>query len=757
MELKAYKIHVKGLVQGVGFRPFVYRIAHQFGVKGTVENNNTGVYLCAEGESDQILNMVKALREKAPEAASITSVSMKEEPLRGFSDFEIVSSQSVSDEVTEISPDIAVCSACLEDMKRQKNRFNYPLINCTNCGPRFTIIRDLPYDRPQTTMASFTLCRECEAEYSQVQDRRFHAQPIACHHCGPHYTLHYDGLKVENIESVIHQTAALLDQNKIVAVKGMGGFHLACNAFSEDTVARLRRKKSREGKPFAVMFRNVEVTKKFMVLNEQEEAVLKSWRRPVVLLKSKKNLADSVSLGLDTVGVMLPYMPFHYLLFERLKTDCIVLTSGNIAEEPVLIDNEEALKKLAPVADAYVTYNRDIHNRADDSVCFVTNGAARLIRRSRSYAPSPVQIQYNTEGIFAAGAELVNCFAIGKGNQVLLSQHIGDLKNLETLEFYEESFERFQRLFRFKPKFIASDLHPDYLSTRFAEGLDIPLIRVQHHHAHIAACMAEHQLDERVIGISFDGTGLGTDGKIWGGEFLVADLNDFDRVVHFDYLPMPGGDLVTREPFRMAMALVHHYKGSDFLKDHRNSLFSDISQEKFDAVMMMLDRKINCPESDSAGRLFDAVAALTGVCRRSTFHAEAPMRLESVASMENEGDYNFDFDGVVLSFRPMTDALIQDVLNQVDPSVISAKFHRTILKIMLDVTKTISNQFAIKKVVLSGGSFQNRILLGLGEDRLRKAGFEVFSHESVPSNDGGIALGQMAVAAKRLSMNDKNK
>lgn len=757
MEIKAYHIYVKGLVQGVGFRPFVYRLARRFGVNGTVENNNKGVYIWAEAEEKRVSNMIEALLKETPEAASIDTVDLNEQTVKGFTDFSIIASHSVSDEVTEISPDIAVCSDCLEDMKRQENRLNYPLINCTNCGPRFTIIRDLPYDRPQTTMAPFALCPECEAEYTNVLDRRFHAQPVACHHCGPHYSLHHQNQKIEDIESVVQQTAALLDQKRIVAIKGMGGFHLACDAFSEDTVARLRQGKSREGKPFAVMFRNEQVLKEYMVLNKQEEVLLKSWRRPVVLLKSKRKLAYSVSMELDTVGVMLPYMPFHYLLFEHLKTDCIVLTSGNIADEPVLIDNNEALQNLTPVADAFVTYNREIHNRADDSVCFVLNGINRLIRRSRSYAPAPVQIKYNTEGIFAAGAELVNCFAIGKGNQIILSQHIGDLKNLETLEFYEDSVERFQRLFRFKPKLVACDLHPDYLSTRFAERLELPLIRVQHHHAHIAACMAEHDLDEKVMGISFDGTGLGTDGKIWGGEFLIADLADFERVAHFEYLPMPGGDLVTKEPFRMAMACVYYYMGADFLKDHRVSLFAAIDQEKFDAVLMMLDQKINCPETDSAGRLFDAVAGLTGVCRFSSYHAEAPMRLESVVESGLDDAYDFHFDGAVVSFRPMFVSMIQDILNRVAIGVISAKFHQTVLNIMLQIAEELRKRYTIKKVVLSGGSFQNRILLGRGEEMLRKSGFEVYTHESVPSNDGGIALGQLAVAAKRMSMNIKNK
>ncbi|MBN2639876.1 MAG: carbamoyltransferase HypF [Bacteroidales bacterium] len=753
MVIKAFHIHIKGLVQGVGFRPFIYRLAHQYNIFGTVENNNKGVYVWAEGNESKIREFVDSIQLESPEAASISSVEITEQNMRGYTDFQIVSSQSLSDDVTEISPDIAVCADCLEDMKNQPNRYNYPLTNCTNCGPRFTIIRELPYDRPNTTMAPFELCPDCAKEYTHVLDRRFHAQPVACNSCGPHYSLQYKDKLYDEVESVICLTADLLDSGNIIAIKGMGGFHLACDAFSEPAVSRLREGKSREGKPFAVMFRDDRILKNYMVLDQMEEKLLKSWRRPVVLLKSKKELAPSVSMGLDTVGVMLPYMPFHYLLFEVLRTNCIVLTSGNIADEPVLIDNDEVLKNLSAVADAYVTYNRDIHNRADDSVCFVVNETERLIRRSRSYAPAPVQMQFDTEGIFAAGAELVNCFAIGKGEQVILSQHIGDLKNLETLEFYEESFERFQRLFRFKPKVVSCDLHPDYLSTRFAENLGLPLIRVQHHHAHIASCMAENNLDEKVIGISFDGTGLGTDGKIWGGDFLVADLSNFERVAHFEYIPMPGGDLVTKEPFRMAMACLHHYFGADFMKDQREKLFSNIGQEQFDAVIMMLNQKINCPETDSAGRLFDAVAALTRICQFSTYHAEAPMRLESVAKNDISGNYDFVFDGETVSFKPMFSQIIEDMNQEIPVGVISAKFHQTVLNVMLKVAEQLLKKFSIKKVVLSGGSFQNRILLGGAEKMLAESGFEVYSHKKVPSNDGGIALGQLAVAAKRVSLN----
>ena len=755
MEKSAYHIHVTGLVQGVGFRPFIYRLAQRHGVTGTVENNNKGVYIWAEGEEKSVKSLVKDVRNEAPAAAAIDAIQMNLKPLKGYTDFEIIPSHSFSNEITEISPDIAVCDDCLEDIKQQPNRLAYPLTNCTNCGPRFTIIKALPYDRPNTTMAPFVMCPACESEYINVMDRRFHAQPIACHDCGPHYTLHYENKRWQDITSVLDKTAALIDGGKIVAVKGMGGFHLACDAFQEETVALLRERKSREGKPFAVMFRNITVLKKYLNTTDEEEKLLASWRRPVVLLKQHKVLSYSISKGLDTVGAMLPYMPFHYLLFEKMATDCIVLTSGNIADDPVLIDNEEALENLASVADATVTYNRAIHNRADDTVAMVVNGKTRLIRRSRSYVPSPVHLDLNAEGIFAAGAELVNCFAIGKSDQAILSQHIGDLKNMETLEFYEESYRRFQHLFRFTPELVVCDLHPDYLSTGFAEQFELPVLSIQHHHAHIASCMAEHHLDEKVIGVSFDGTGLGTDGKIWGGDFLVCDLSNFERVAHFEYIPMPGGDLVTNDPRRMAMAYLHHYFGKEFLEAKKEKLFADMDPNTFDTVLMMLDQNINSPESDSAGRLFDAVAALTRVCRLSAYHAEAPMRLEAIAAPEPDKAYHFDFNGETISFKPTFEEILKDMENNVAVSLISARFHCTIVNMMCDVVQKISKRTGLKKVVISGGTFQNRILLSVGEKRLHAAGLEVFSHEKVPSNDGGIALGQLAIAAKRRILKNK--
>ncbi len=754
MAKASYEIRVCGLVQGVGFRPFIYKLALENSILGTVENNNEGVLIVAEGEELIIKDFLRSIREEAPVAATISEITLKPIPVNGFTDFRIVQSRSYSDAITEVSPDIAVCDACLEDMKQQPHRIDYPFINCTNCGPRFTIIRDLPYDRPQTTMAPFTLCPQCAKEYGDVLDRRFHAQPVACNTCGPHFTLHWEGKEITGIRQILDISARLLTEGKILAIKGLGGFHLACDAENEETVTLLRQRKNREGKPFAVMFGNRETLQEYLELDPEEEKLLSGWRRPIVLLKIKKNLAPSISIGLNTLGAMLPYMPFHHLLFEHLKIPALVMTSGNLSDEPILIDNERALNAFGPITEAIITYNRDIHNRTDDSVCMVVNNKVRMIRRSRSFVPSPVVLDLDTEGLFAAGAELVNCFAIGKGSQAILSQHIGDLKNLETLEFYSESAERFGHLFRFKAESVVADLHPDYLSSRYAAETGLPLVQVQHHHAHIASCMAENHLDEKVIGISFDGTGLGTDGKIWGGEFLVCDLAEFQRAVHFEYVPMPGGDLVTKEPWRMAASYLFRFFGGAFLRDQFGKLFPSVESRSLDAVLFLLEQGVNCPETSSAGRLFDAVSALTGVCPVASYHAEPPMRLESIADPYCREAYPFAFDGSIISFCPAFEAILADLERGIAQGMISAKFHRMIVEVIVEVVSAISGKTGLKKIALSGGTFQNKILLEQAENRLEEAGYEVYSQTVVPSNDGGIALGQLAIAAKRRSMNN---
>jgi hydrogenase maturation protein HypF len=749
--LIAIQLKISGLVQGVGFRPFIYRMAVRNQISGWVENNNEGVTIHAEATESQLEQFITDIKKLTPQAASIRKLVQQEVALQHFKDFDIRKSQSYSEDITEVSPDIAVCDACLHDMQSQEHRINYPFINCTNCGPRFTIIKSLPYDRHQTTMAPFVMCRRCTSEYKNLLDRRFHAQPVACLHCGPAYQL-ADGNLFTDGKILAGLLSSEIKNGKIIALKGLGGFHLICDAFNEKAVSDLRRRKARDGKPMAVMVKDSTVAQKYFGMSATEKDLLVSWRRPVVLMKNKIPLAFSVSRGLSTTGVMLPYMPLHHQLFELLETDVVVMTSGNISDEPVIIDDQLAFQFLGKIADFVVGYNRAIHNRVDDSVAFVVNKKARLIRRSRSFVPSPVQLAFSAEGVFAAGAELVNTFSIGKGNQAIISQHIGDLKNVETLDFYEESFRRFSALFRFKPKLVACDLHPDYLSTRFAQQLDVKIIEVQHHHAHIASCMAEHSLDEQVIGIALDGTGLGTDGTIWGGEYFICDLSNFERHFFFDPIPLPGGDKVTEQPWRTAFAYLYKYFGlSIFIDENAMKLIPDIND--LPVLMQMVDQGINSPLSSGAGRLFDAVAALTGICRESSFHAEAPMRLEALIKPECRGKYVFELQGQQIIFRKLFYQILEDLKSGTSTAEISTKFHNTIVTINLNIARKLREKNGLNKVALSGGSFQNSYLLEHTEKLLQKAGFEVFAHEQVPTNDGGIALGQLAIGAKYLSQN----
>jgi hydrogenase maturation protein HypF len=573
---------------------------------------------------------------------------------------------------------------------------------------------------------------------------------VACVNCGPYYELHHNGKTEQDIHHILSLVSTMLEQGKIIAMKGMGGFHMACDARNEEAVNRLREMKNRDGKPFAVMFKSIGDLREYTFTSPEEEALLFSWKRPIVILKEKKKLAYSVSNGFNTIGSMLPYMPFHHLLFEHLHLPVIVLTSGNISDEPIVIDNDEAMEKLSPISDALITYNRSIFNRTDDSVIMVVNNKERLIRRSRGYVPSPVRMNLDVDGILATGAELVNCHCIGKGTLAFLSQHIGDLKNIETLDFYAESISHFKKLFRVEPSLVAADMHPDYLSTRYAGHLGLQTIHVQHHHAHIASCMAEHGLDEKVIGVSFDGTGLGDDGCIWGGEFMVCDLSQYQRFMHFDYVPMPGGDKAIEEPWRMALSYLYKAYGTGVL-DLDLPFLSKINKNEVLMLIQMIGKKINSPMTSSAGRLFDAVSALLNLCTHATFHAEAPMRLENIMDHSCTGSYPFVMNATI-HFEDMFQAIVQDLKDEVKPSFISAKFHHTIINSILAAVNSTGKEYRLNKVVLSGGTFQNRVLLEQVENLLSQKGFEVYTHSRVPSNDGGIALGQLAIAAKKRSL-----
>ena len=634
-------------------------------------------------------------------------------------------------------------------MEKDPARADYPFVNCTNCGPRFTIIEGLPYDRPRTTMKDFEMCGSCREEYNDVLDRRFHAQPIACNSCGPVYRYRDKNKSLDNIKEIIGEIGLQIAGGKTVAIKGLGGYHLMCDALNEVAVAGLRLKKHRDNKPFAIMFRDITAVRKYCFADEAEEKELQSWRRPILILEQREGLSHSAGSGLNTVGAMLPYMPMHYLIFRYLETPAVVLTSGNISDEPVIIDDDAAERQLMNVADSLVSYNRQIYNRTDDSVLRFIDNSKCLYRRSRGYVPQPVDLELNAEGILALGAEQKNSICFGKGFQAVMSQYIGDLKNPAAYDFFTDTVERLSGLLHFSPEIICCDLHPDYLSSQYAEVLkneiNKPVFRIQHHHAHIASCMAENGIDEPVIGISMDGTGYGPDENIWGGEFMIASLKDYKRITHFDYVPMPGGEKAASEPWRMALSYIYKCFGENF--DYQSfPLFRSVDRLKFSLVMEMMVSKINSPLTSSAGRLFDAIAAILGLCSQATFDSEAPMRLESVADRGTRGVYPFT-SGRTVDFSETLRAIIRDLPLQSIP-VISAKFHNTVAQVISEVSCRIRSETSIRNVVLSGGVFQNKYLAERSSELLRRNGFMIFVNHMVPPNDGGISLGQLIITSK---------
>jgi len=759
----AYKIHIQGLVQGVGFRPFIYRLASQNRLKGWVINRNDGVVVKVMASEDTVEHLVSQIRSLAPAASRIRDIKWELSENEELQDFQIVSSRDASREVTDISPDIAVCSQCLEDMRRQPHRINYPFINCTHCGPRFSIIKDLPYDRPNTTMGEFRMCSRCAEEYEDVDDRRFHAQPVACNRCGPQYEYHQQGRIIRHMGRILPEIQKALHKGGIIAIKGIGGFHLLCDATNESVVRRLRRIKRRDARPFACMFSTLEVVKQYAHVNEAEEQSLLSWRRPIVLLKEKEKLAPSVNRDLDTIGAMLPYMPFHHMLFAEIDLPALVMTSGNISNEPLIIDDKKAYEAFEGRVDDFLFHNRSIHNRTDDSVVRVIDGKERPLRRSRGFAPEPVETGLNVEGLLATGAELKNCFCLGKNRQAVMSQHIGDLKNHEAYDFYAQTVERFLHLFRSEPHGVVCDLHPDYLSTRFARNFvsrrkgnkalgsngSNRLMQVQHHHAHIASCMAEHGIDEQVIGLAMDGTGYGDDGRIWGGEILVCDLFQYTRAAHLEYVSMPGGDKAIEEPWRMAVAYLYKVYGEGLFSLNMDFM-AGMAPEDVKLILAMIRKGINSPQTSSAGRLFDAVSVMLNLCTVSGFDAEAAMKLEAITHDGVIEEYPYEATAHGLCFDDTIRSIISDIEEEVPKSLISSRFHNTLARALTAQAQEIRQKRGLNKVMLSGGTFQNKYLSEATVRLLKEQDFEVYLHRQVPANDGGIALGQLAIASKTM-------
>jgi hydrogenase maturation protein HypF len=748
----------------VGFRPFVYGLANRLNLHGWVCNTSAGVEIHVEGEAAKVESFVDLLSVEAPPLARIDQVSVQNVPAEGFTTFDIRHSTAIEGAFQPISPDVALCADCERELFDPVNhRYLYPFINCTNCGPRFTIIKDLPYDRHKTTMADFPMCDICRREYENPLERRFHAQPVACPDCGPFVQLRYatsDATALSRIDlrlSAILNARRLLREGKIVAVKGLGGFHLACDAGNKEAVNELRNRKGRMGKPFALMMADLATVWRYCKVDETEYSLLAGKDKPIVLLSKRPGagIPDEIAPGMDTLGVMLPYTPLHHLLLNQtdpvLERETVppvlVMTSGNFSEEPIATDNQDAMERLAPLADAFLIHNRDIHIRCDDSVVRVDREKSIVfLRRSRAYAPYPVQLPFTTKPTLAVGGELKNTFCLTRERYAFLSHHIGDMENVEVYESFEQGVEHLGRLFRVQPELIAHDLHPGYYTTKYAKKItDIPRVPVQHHHAHVAACMADNGLtDRKVIGLSFDGTGYGLDGKIWGGEVLLASYADFERVAHLEYLPLPGGDAGTHNPWRIAVG----YAETLGLKVEGLPFLKSIEPPVVDIVRRQVQRKLNTPETSSMGRLFDAVAALMGIRNEVTYEAQAAMELEvlSKSALSAASPYPFEIDDHVIRLGELLEHVIEDVRKNESAGLIGARFHHTICKMAVDVCQRIRRQTGIREVALSGGVWQNQVLLDLIRSALWKDDFVVFTHRLTPANDGGLALGQAAVA-----------
>ena len=733
-------IHIHGIVQGVGFRPFIHKQVRAYRLAGTIKNTSSGVELELEGERAELERFIADLPRKAPKLAVIERVETEfSAELKHFTDFEILQSKTEAQRNTLISPDIGICDDCLRELRDPADRrYRYPFINCTNCGPRFTIIKDVPYDRAKTSMSAFPMCPDCDREYHDIENRRYHAQPDCCPDCGPHvFYLDAEGNPVPG--DAIELARAALKAGKIVAIKGLGGIHLACRCDEPGIAQTLRRRKQRDEKPFAVMCRDVDCVRKICAVSAEEEALLTSFRRPIVLLQKRGRGALEHLSENNYVGVMLPYTPLHVLLFGD-DIDMLVMTSANLSDTPIVYRNDEAAERLRGIADGFLLHDREIQTRCDDSLCYCLDGEAYFARRSRGYVPFPVSVHEDAGMLLACGAEQKASFCLSKGNYVFPSQHIGDLKNIETLENYERQIQHFEKLFDIRPAAIACDLHPDYLSTAYAaersaeEG--IPLIRVQHHHAHLAACMADNALSGEVIGLVWDGTGYGTDGTTWGGECLVGGYDGFSRVGSIRPIPLVGGDLVTKEPLRVAWAL-------------RRDAGLPTEEENGALYETMLQSGLNCPLSSGMGRLFDGVSAMIGVKTRCSYEGQGAILLEAAATAD-DGLYPIAWEeenGLLrFDWRESIRAVRSDLDRGTDRGVIAARFMNALVDMGVRQCVRAREQSGLERVVLSGGSFQNMFLMHRLPEALRRAGFTVYHHRRVSTNDEGISLGQLLVA-----------
>jgi len=741
-------VRVRGIVQGVGFRPYIYRLAREHRLEGSVSNTPEGVIIRIRGEAASLTAFVEDLPRRRPPLARITELTVESAAVPGTAGFRIEESEEGRNATTLIPPDVTVCRACLSELFDPKDRrFRYPFINCTDCGPRYTLIRGLPYDRSLTTMAPFPLCSECRREYEDPEDRRFHAEPNACPRCGPRCRL-LDGEGEElPVDDPILETVRLLEEGRIVAVKGLGGFHLMVDATSEPAVVRLRERKHREEKPLALLAASLARVHEFCRVRPDEEALLESPERPIVLLKRAENsrIAPSVAPGQSSYGVMLPYTPLQALILDS-SLYAVVATSGNRSEEPIVVDDEEAVERLGDIADFFLVHDRGIHRRADDSVARVAAGRTRLLRRARGYAPRPILLRDETPSILAVGGQLKNTICLTRGREAFLSPHGGDLDNLRAFEGFRESISHLSKTLEIDPVAVVHDRNPEYLSTRWAlEESGLPAIGVQHHHAHVASVLAEHGLDETVVGIAIDGTGFGGDGTVWGGEILVASLRGFERRWHLPQVVLPGGDRAAREPWRMAVAWLHRLYGRG-LFDLEIPFLDAVPRDRVRRLVSAIESGFGWPLTSSCGRLFDAVAALVGLRLETSFEGQAAMELEALAE-EAE-------DSLALESPRAVDDVVRDVVVGIQrgralPSI-AAGFHRGLADALSGAAASIAKESGLSRVALGGGSFQNRILLSRVASRLEAQGFDVLAPIEVPANDGGLALGQAAMASATI-------
>lgn len=748
--LKQYSIEIGGTVQGVGFRPFIYRLATGMGINGMVYNNNSGITISVQATREKCGEFAGKIKTLSPGASRITSFTIHEEPLAGlYEGFHIGGSRESGDCTAGISPDMAVCDECLREISdKNDKRYRYPFVNCTSCGPRFTIIKMLPYDRGMTTMADFAMCDDCASEFSDAASRRFHAQPVCCDLCGPHYTLLHGTEKETDYERILQRICLTISSGRIVALKGVGGYNLLCLPGSRNAVMQLRRIKGRDRKPFAVMFRNVETVRAYALLGKDEEAVLVSARRPIVLLQQTRSTGSGVNDGYSTIGAILPYMPVHYDIFERTGADSLVFTSANKDSAPILKDNGEIMRFLAPEDIPVVLHDREIYNRVDDSVIAVVGGRETVLRRSRGYAPEGIDIGTACDGILALGGEMNSAFAVGKGNRAIPSQYLGNTGNRATAAFYREMLEHYCTLFRFTPGRVVCDFHPGYFTSRLARIIaaryKAGISRVQHHHAHTAAVMAEYGIDRTVLSIALDGVGLGDDGSMWGGEILVCSPKRYRRLSHLPAVAMPGGDAASRMPWRMAVSYIDSVCGHSA---YPKEFVERVGGYNVSGAEHMIHSGINAPLSSGAGRLFDAVSSLLGICDVNSYQGEAAIRLEQASDREETRRYPIDRHAP-LSLHLLFPALLGDMQRGVATGVIAARFHNTLAYMLKTAVLAASRMCRITEVVLCGGVFQNKILSGLLIRGMEESGLKVYYPSRLPCNDSALAVGQMLVASK---------